>query len=478
MTRRLVRNEEGVALVLALMAMVVLSTLAAGLLVVVSVNHRSSLQSLNAKKAFGIAEVGLAYAEGNVYGAAAAHGTPTTGSTTFTQDGGSGTYWASVAGDGHTWTMHGQGTYGGVTRQVSAQADVPSPVTVSNSGVWNYLYADSVTGSCPTTIGGSTTVAVPVLTRGNLCLQSQFSGAQLEVGGNLVVSGGKGQVGTSASKVPNLYVGGTCDGVTTGTGVCDGGHSPIYATNTSTTLPVTPQMPPLNLSNVYSSANPGPGTGHGCQTGSNVPSPFFDSDSTLNNGLATVNLFPATAYDCINGANEISWQPGVTTTGAHPCPSGNCLYVNGTFYFDGSLSLSGNSTILYSGTGTLYFTGTISTAGGIHLCGVANCTSAWNTDNAAMVFVAGCWADTTGTSLVTSKCVNYGGNAVLQVATYCTTDYFIAGTATNWGPVLANTLQLNGNMSTLVPFHIMPPGTPLNTDTVYLPASAPTYWNG
>lgn len=476
MTRRLVRDEGGVALVLALMAMVVLSTLAAGLLVVVSVNHRTSLQSLDAKKAFGIAETGLAYAEGNVYGAAAAHGTPTTGQTSFTQDGGSGIYWASVAGDGHTWTMYGQGTYNGTTRQVSAQADVPSPVTVSNSGVWNYLYADSTSGSCPTTIGGSTTVAVPVLTRGNLCLQSQFSGAQLEVGGNLVVSGGKGQVGTSTSKIPNLYVAGTCDGVTAGTGVCDGSHSPIYASNATTTLPVNPQMPAVNWPTAYSTANPGPGTGHACQTGSNVPNPFFDNDTTLNNSLASVNLFPATYYDCVNGSNEIKWCPSVDST--HGCSTANSLYVNGTFFFDGSLSLSGNSSIVYSGTGTLYFTGTISTSGGVHLCGIANCTGAWDTDNAAMVFVAGCWADSTGSTLVASKCVNYGGNAVLQVATYCTTDYFIAGTATNWGPVLANTLQLNGNMSTLVPFHIMPPGTPLNTSTEYLPASAPTYWNG
>lgn len=469
MRLRLVREEKGVALVLALMSMTVLSLGAAAVLTIVAVNHRTSYNSVNARRAFGIAQAGLAYAEGNVYGAAAAHDTSQVHTTvqSFTLDGGTGLYWSSVAGDGHTWTMYGQGTYGGITRVVHAQADVPSPVTVTDSGVWNYLYADSTSGSCPTTIGGSTIVSVPVLVRGNLCLQSQYSGSQLQVGGNLTVSGGKGQVGTASSKVPVLRIGGTCNGVTPATGGCDGKHSPIYATSVSQSLDVQPQMPPINLSNAYNTANPGPGAGHACQTGSGVPTPFFDNDTTLNNSLSSVNLFPSSPYDCVNGANEIKWTP-----------SSGTLYVNGTFYFDGSLALSSNLSIVYSGQGTLYFTGGISTAGGLHWCGIQNCTSAWNPDTSGIVLVAGCWANSTGSLLITGNCVSYGGNSVLQVATYCATNYYIAGTATNWGPVLASTLQLNGNMSTLVPFHIMPPGTPLNTSTSYLPASSPSYWSG
>lgn len=490
MSRRLVHDEQGVALVLALMAMTVLSIGAAAILTVVAVNHRTAGNSMNARRSFQIAQAGLAYAEGNLYGAAAyatAHSTTATGIQTtrqpFNLDGGTGYWWSSISGDGHTWTMYGEGKYAGITRDVHAQADVPSPVSVTNSGVWNYLYADEVTsdGSCPTTIGGSTTVSVPVLVRGNLCLQSQFSGAQLEVGGNVTVSGGKGQIGTSTAKVPVLRIAGTCNGVTPATSTCDGAHSPIYATSVSHTLDVTPQMPTINLSNVYNAANPGPATGHACQTGSGVPSPFFDSDTTLNHSLASVNLFPASNYDCINGSNEIAWC--VTPNGTTHCKTANTLYVSGTFFFDGNLSMSGNTDIVYSGSGSLYFSGTISTAGGITLCGIANCTSDWNPDTAGIVMVAGCWNNATGSQLVSvattnSYCVNYGGNAILQVATYCATDYYVAGTATNWGPVLANTLTLNGNMSTLVPFHIMPPGTPLNTATSYLPASAPTYWSG
>ncbi len=483
MGRRLVHDEQGIALVLTLMTVLVLSVVTGALLTVVAVNHRSAADSSNARRAFGIAQSGLAYAEGNLYGAEAAHGTPTAGQTPFSQDGGTGLWWSSVAGDGHTWTMHGQGTYLGTTRSVAAQADVPSPVTVNNSGVWNYLYADSISGACPTSIGGSTSVNVPTLTRGNLCIlgSATFNGSQLEVGGNLTVSG-SARIGSSGHGIPTLQVAGTtCQGVTPGTGACDGVHSPVFANSVASSLSVTPQMPPINLANAYSTANPGPGTGHGCQVGSNAPSPFFDSDSTLNHSVAAVNLFPAARYDCVNGANEIRWCPSVDV--AHNCNAANTMYVNGTFFFDGNLNISGSVNVIYTGQGTLYFSGTITTAGSGSICGIANCTTAWNPDTSGIVFVAGCWNNSTGSQLVSiattgTYCVNYGGSTHIQVGTYCATDYTIAGSAGNMGPVLANTLSLNGSTSTLIPFHIMPPGTPLNTSTSYLPASAPTYWNG
>jgi len=474
MSRRLVQDEQGVALVLALMAMVVLSILTAGLLTVVAVNHRTTLRSTEARKAFGIAEVGLAYAEGNVYGAAAAHSTPTTGETSFSQDGGTGTYWAAVSGDGVTWTMHGEGTYQGVTRDVSAQANVPGPVTVQDSGVWNYLYADKVTtdGSCPTTIGGSTTVSVPIYVRGNLCLNAKFIGSQLGVGGNLTMNN-KGAVGASGSPIQTLAVAGTCDGASTGSGVCSGKASPIYASTVSSTLGIAPGLPPLDLTGMYNNSNPGPAAGHGCPTGtSQPPLNFFDNDTTLNLSDGTINLFPSTKYDCVNGSNEIAWDPSTST-----------LTVNGTFYFDGNLVLAGNAHVIYNGSGTIYVTGTINTSGNFSLCAVAGCNSSWNTATTEVVLIAACWANSTGSQLVSlsttgSYCVDYGGGNTMQVGTYCATDYYISGTATNWGPVLANTLTLNGNLSELVPFKVMPPGTPTNTATSYLPASAPTYWNG
>lgn len=488
MVRRLVHDEQGVALVLALMTMLTLSILTGAAAVIVSINQRESLHSSDARHAFAIAESCLAYAEGNVYGVAAARATNSSATVTQSQtpcnvDSGTGYYWSSVAGDGVTWTMWGQGTYDGTTRTVHAQANVPSPVTVNQTGVWNYLYSNQVSGTnssnCDTSIGGSTTVSVPTFIRGNLCLQSKFTGSQLGVGGNLTLTSqgsSHGGIGSSGAPINQLSVVGSCNGVAAGTSTCNGSTSPIYASSVSSSLPLTPLLPTLDLNSMYSNANPGPASGHGCQVGSGAPANLFDNDNTLNLSNGTINLFPSTDYDCVNGANELKWCAVVNA--AYGCTTANTMVVNGEFYFDGNLNVSGNNHVIYTGLGTMYFTGTISTSGNFSLCAVSSCNATWDTSQAEVVLLAGCWANSTGSSLVQTDCVDYGGNNTMQVGTYCTTNYRIAGTAVNWGPVLSNTLTLNGNLSELVPFKVMPPGTPTNTSTSYLPASAPTYWSG
>jgi Tfp pilus assembly protein PilX len=471
MIRRLAHEESGVALVLALLTMLVLASLTTAVSLEVTVNHRNAGRSAEANKAFALAELGLAYAEGKVYSAASTHVSPTVPSTSFTQDGGTVNYFATVAADGITWTMTGSGTYDGITKTVTAQANVPSSNTTTDPSVWNYLYADS-TSSC-TTISGSTVVSVPLITRGDFCLTSSasFTGTQLEAGGTVTVSSSKG-IGTSGTPIATLNVGSTCNSVTPGTGTCDGAHSPIYANHVSATLSVSPHMPPLDLATAYATTNPGPASGHACQAGSGVPSPFFDNDTTLNNSVASVNLFPNSDYDCKVGTSEIKWTH-----------STNTLYLNGEFFFDGSFSNNGGTTINYTGEGSLYFTGTFQIGGSFSICGIASCTQLWNPDQNGIIIVAGCWANSTGSSLVTfagsgSYCVDFNGTNDMQVGTYCATDYHIKGSATNMGPVLANTLTLGGSTSSLIPFHVMPPGTPLNSITTYLPAQQPKYWNG
>ncbi len=268
MLRRLAREESGIALVLALLTMAVLASLTTAVTIAVTVNHRSAGQSTYADKAFSLAQLGLSYAEGKVYSSASTHTSAAISPTSFSQDGGTATYATSVAVDGVTWTMTGTGAYRGVTRVIKAIANIPSAVTTTDPSVWNYLYADSTSGTCQTTISGSNVVNVPIVTRGDLCITSSalFQGGantQLVVGGNLTVSSTKG-IGTTAAPVAKLVVAGTCNSVTPGTGACDGTHSPIYASNISTTLPFQPKLPAIDLTGVYSSTNPGPATGHDC----------------------------------------------------------------------------------------------------------------------------------------------------------------------------------------------------------------------
>jgi hypothetical protein len=461
MVRNLRREESGVALVIAILTMMVLGSFSAAVVLAVTVNHRSAHRSSQAAQAFALAETGLAYAEGRLYSAATSGEAPLVPQTTFQQDEGTVTYSGTLSGN--TWTLTGTGTVDGISRSVSAQATVPPPYTVADPTIWNYLYVDG-TGSC-TSISGSVEVNVPLYAHGGICLNghASYTGSDLEVGGNLTLTG-SARIGSSSEPISKLNVEGTCTPAP-----CDGAHGPIYVNSPGVghTLTPTLTMPTIDLPGNYASTNPGPASGHSCPGGSGVPSAFFDGDTTLNNSVAAVNLFPAgQPYDCTVGSNEIKWD-GLSH-----------LTVNGTFYFDGSLSMAGNTKIVYSGRGTIYLTGAISMSGNSELCGIANCTSQWNPETNTLVLVAGCWANSTGSLLVASGCLNLTGTTKLQTGTYVTTDYTISGNAENMGPVLTNTASLTGNVTQMIPLHTLPPGAPSDTKTVQPPPLPTINWNG
>jgi hypothetical protein len=395
--------------------------------------------------------------------------------------------------------MQGTGTYQGVSRTVSAQANVPSPVTSTETGVWNYLYADG-TGSC-TTWNGNVNVAVPILIRGNLCLSGSqsFSGGTLEVGGNVSVTG-SAKIGTSSAPIQALKVGltptstNTCNSVAPGTGVCNGKTSPIYATTVGEGVDTTPQMPcigqPYSWDQLCTGANNGTWTtlysmynNQASLPKSGCPANLFDNDTTLNNSDTSIGsvMLGSTAYDCKLGSTSVPCSSSVSVCELKWTPSTSTLAATGVFYFDGSLSLPKNVT--YSGLSTFYLTGGMS-ANPANFCaasatsGSNTCTAAWNTLVDGVIMVAGCWANSTGSTLTTSGCVSLGGNTTVQIGFYVTTNYSTQGGASNMGPVLANTLSLGGGAQTLIPFHYFPPGTPLSTQTTYLPASKPTNWSG
>lgn len=510
--RRLVRDERGVALVLALITMMVLGITTAALVLPGAVDQRNSYDSASARQAFELAQAALSYGEGAVYAAGQSGVAPPTTQQTIPQQagGGTGKWTATEINDGCncTWSITGVGSIHGQSRTVSAIATDPSSQTVTDNTVWNYLYSDS-TSVC-TTISGGVTVSVPILTRGNVCVSGggHFIGSQLKVGGTLSDVGGS-NIGTSASPVGVVQIGGctawtngSCSTTTTnsctvqpstvqtvapGTSPCDGKHSPLYASSIGGTLNVTPEMPcigqPSSLDPLCTGANNGTWTtlksqysAQASMSKSGCPSNLLDSDSTLNNSLSATTLtgvmFGTTAYDCKVGSNEIKWTPSGS------CNTGT-LYVSGTIYFDGSLNLKCGLKVTYTGQATLYFTGTVIQAGGTQLCGISGCTASWNPNTNGIIFIAGCWGDSTGTTgNLQAPCVEVTGGSTAQWGSYATTQYLVAGGSSNMGPALANSLNIGGGASSLVPFTVMPPGTPLNSVTESVPASAPKEWSG
>jgi Tfp pilus assembly protein PilX len=477
-----------VTLVLALIALLVLSVTTAAILTGTAVNHRSALQSAQGKKAFALAEQGLAYAEGRLYTAPQSASVVLYPGSSFEDSDGDGTVTYSgllcdstttPACDPKVWTLYGTGNVGGVTRTVSAQVTIPNVThTESDTGtttstdftVWKYIY---INGSGCTSFSGNVTINVPLYTQGGLCLSGnvKFSGSDLEVGGALSLTGNSA-IGSHNSPISKLNVVGACS-----PSPCDGSHTPIWVNVPGVGHVLSPVLtkPPIDLQGTYASSNPGPATGHDCPAGSSVPSNFFDNNHTLNDSDGTINLFPSgQPYDCVVGSNEIKWD------------GASKLTVNGSFYFDGNLSITGNQSIVYSGLGSLYFTGTIGVSGNATFCGITNCTTLWDTSHNALILVAGCQNSSGAT--ITSGCVSLSGNNVLQTGIYSVSDYTISGNAVNMGPVIADSASFSGNVNQMIPFTATVPNEPGNTTTTTVTTTttittdgnpqAPTNWNG
>jgi hypothetical protein len=230
-----------------------------------------------------------------------------------------------------------------------------------------------------------------------------------------------------------------------------GNHNPIWDSRARHTLRPLLATPRIALRATDAWANPGPALGHACPVGSNVPTNFFDNNTLRNDSNGSINLFPSGhPYNCTVGSNQLIWD------------GTNHLTVNGTFYFDGNLSMSGNTAIVYSGEGTIYFTGSLSFSGTTSLCGITNCTTQWDTGHNVLVLVAGCRNSTNGTM---SGCVSISGNNTLQIGIYSNNDYSISGTAVNMGPVIATSGTFSGNATQMIPFATLPSGAPTNTVT-------------
>jgi Tfp pilus assembly protein PilX len=487
--RRIVRDESGFSLVLTLSVLLVLSLTTGAVVTATAVNHRSSLRSTDAEKAFALAQQGLAYAEGRLYTSPTTAGSVLVPGTEITPADDRGTiHYSGTLCDSSSsppcnprvWTLYGTGTVDGVSRTVSAQVTIPTntttyatttTVTGKDFSMWNYVYIDG--GPSCTAIAGSTKINVPVYTHGSICMSgnSSFTGSDLEIGGSLSVSGGSANIGSKTARISRMNVVGACTPAP-----CDGSSKPIWVFAPGvghSLMPPNVTKPVVDLPGTYANADPGPL--NPCQAGSNVPAHFFDNDTTLNRSDGSINLFPSGhPYDCVIGSNELRWD------------GAGSFHVNGTFYFDGDLAPA-STHVVYTGKGTLYFTGTITGNSNTYLCGVSDCSAAgWEPATNAIVLVAGCRNSSGGT--ITSGCVVLNGGFTLQAGIYSNTDYNINGGAVNMGPVVTSTATFLGDMSQLIPLHDPPPGTPGDPTTTTITTtttmttdgspSSPGGWSG
>jgi hypothetical protein len=461
--RRVVREQDGQTLVMALAAMSILAILTTGVIVSSTANEGTAYISTQGRTAFAMAQEALAYGEGQVYGdSAAAAGVPTdTRQYLPTQPGGLTGSWIVTSSDDVTYQITATGsTPGGVSRSVSVYVTPSQTVTTNQYAIWNYFYENS---SNLNSISGSANINMPILARGDFGMAGANSKVlnNLEVGGNLVTSG-NAQIGTSGSPISKLEVVGTCavngPAKPAGTSPCDGSHNLTYAKSVGNTLDTMPTMPTVDFAGTYAA--------QAAMSKSGCPANLFDSDTTMNNNnSANISsiLFGSTDYDCKVGPSyELKWNHTTKT-----------LLANGIFYFDGTLTFNSNGTnIVYSGMASFYFTGGVAWQTGT-ICGVSGCGLNWDTTKNVLFMVANC-ATTPSTGCVSIS----SANTVDQFGVYATTTYKLSGNAGNMGPCVVDQFFLAGGTDSFLPIKDFPPGTPAPTTSVSYAGTPPTGWSG
>jgi Tfp pilus assembly protein PilX len=464
--RRFMREQDGVALVLAIAATSVLAIATTGVIVAGTANETTAFGSSQGRAAYEAAQQALADGEGWVYAEVAAGTNPPndTPQTVPTQPNGATGSYSVHSDDGVTWLVTANATSGGVSRTVSVYVTPAQTVTTQQLAIWNYLYEDSNNNS---SVSGGAVINMPILTGGDFGIAG---GAKilgnLEVGGKLTTSGASTTIGTSSSPISKLEIfnatNSACSilghATAAGVGTCDGLHAGAYASSVGTTLDTSTGLPTVDFTAAYNAFDGLTKTG--------CPALLFDKSAHHMNNDNSANIgalmFGSTDYDCFVGSNELKWN--------HTTKQ---LTANGEFFFDGTLTPpAGIGNIVYSGEATFYFTGGVTWNTG-SLCGISGCGSNWDTSQNVLFWVADCTGQP-GTGCVS---ISSAGTNV-QVGVYADGTYKVSGNAGNMAPVICDTFTITGGSDTLVPILKFPPGTPAPTTSVAYSGTPPTGWSG
>jgi Tfp pilus assembly protein PilX len=393
------RDESGIALVLALMVMTVLTIVTTSVIYYSTSSQHSSQLSLSRDGSYRLAEAGINNAM-SVLGdppdpvtgignnaldpyvfCGLAGKTYTSTSPCTIKDTYSNGYvtWSGVLNTGTaTWTLTSIGyvqnrnvlastTYSTRTLTVSVAVH-PTLTQPLNTPVWNYIYATKPASAVPTCdedLNQSVTISSPFYVEGNLCLHntSSITRGPLVVKGRLQMdSQNSNFAGTSALPLSDAHIVNGCTVKnTTHTPCVNGGVDNLYATVLDTTPPSGLSPPTPNYNNWYLNSSPGPY--FPCQTISgqaplspltfdNVVDPNAgDTDAQKlvyqNNSTVTQDLTPGYDYRCQTAAGELSWNNTTKT-----------LKIKGTIYIDGSVYIQNGAVNRYTGQGVIYLGGT------------------------------------------------------------------------------------------------------------------------
>ncbi len=202
----------------------------------------------------------------------------------------------------YIWTITATSTVRNPTGAASLHHTIVAQVQVSNASAWDKIYNDDLT-TCLAISGMN--VPSPVSSHGCLALTNGavISGSPVEVGGNVTIDS-TSSIGTSGTPIAKADIGGTCkyNSGTAHTPCSSADH--VYAGSISTTASGL-TMPTFDWNYWYNNAAPGPK--HPC-TVSSGSVPQFDSNSKYDGGNPSQEITP-----------EASSPPGTSGNSSYTC---------------------------------------------------------------------------------------------------------------------------------------------------------------
>jgi Tfp pilus assembly protein PilX len=515
--RRLLREESGFALVVALGVMIVLTILVSSLIGYASSNQRAAQLSARDLQALHYAEGGLngAYSvliqqsssggnaaapnllgcSGSVAPSDCSNPTPdvfciavAAGCTAATAGSASvygyftGTNPQTVNGiavPASTWLLVATGyannpNTGRVTAK-GAMAQVKiSPLSLTTNAVaavWNHLFVTSplIPNVCALSFSGnSVTVSAPLYVIGNLCLGSNGTGASIieqtqpvdvQVGGKLVLLGGSKVGADSTHQIASGVVGGGCTSVSvsSSTTPCSPNGFNYWVKTTDTFIPNdAPTKTPAQAASDYANFDPGPK--HSCEAGTNPPplaASVFDNDTAGNLGNEPNDS--ASSFELTpNSSYSCISQNGASVGQLTWNNSTKTLTVNGSIFIDGNLTISQPTT--YTGSAVLEVAGTITFNGNTTtLCATG---PPCNTSPGAWQGSSGNNAMLTLVSLASSAtAITFSNNSQTFQGSLWTqpssTLTFVKNGVTLEGPMSIGSFDATFNNANLIPFPVI-----------------------
>jgi Tfp pilus assembly protein PilX len=336
---RLFRREDGVALIVSMSLLSMLTITGTTVMVYTTANTKTSARSMSNERSFSLSEAALndamavlANPDNDALDPDTLPSTETTASTAQYEDG-QAKWWGVLDRSAAVWTVSALGVYdnpaGPGTAQVRRKLTAKVPVTPSylqpaNNPVWNYLYAGHTGSACDQSFNNNIAGSSRMYVAGNLCLSPnvQLTQSTVIVGGNVDIMN-NAAIGSPSSPATRVeaYVGGDCRYSTGAWGSCSGNQDArhIYSkladgstVGVSHTPPIIPP-PSADFATWYEHAIPGPA--QSCTTSTGVTAMFDNNYPARDNSMAVYDLTPASSYICRVGPGASTTLPSLISAG-------------------------------------------------------------------------------------------------------------------------------------------------------------------